>query len=156
MSSHSCLGFVTSLLLLHLCYITSLIGQNQLAFSFVPKLYLTRRRCFHVNSVVWFNLKEYFALDWKLPFENQYRYFWFSYSYFRTKYLWNIVDQEEYLYGAESCLRSRQSLSYSKIFQNVMEPEGSLPCSHEPSTGFHLEPYESSPQHSIPFLSYLF
>jgi hypothetical protein len=34
-----------------------------------------------------------------------------------------------------------------------MEPEGSIPCSQEPSTGPYPEPYQSNPLHSIP--SYL-
>jgi hypothetical protein len=33
-----------------------------------------------------------------------------------------------------------------------MVPEGSLPCSQEPSTGPYPKPDESSPHHSILFL----
>jgi hypothetical protein len=40
-----------------------------------------------------------------------------------------------YLHGAEPFLRSHQLLSYSTISQHFMEPEGSLPCSQESSTG---------------------
>jgi hypothetical protein len=53
------------------------------------------------------------------------------------------------LHGAESFFRNRQSLIYSRIFQNFMESEGSVPRSQEPSTGSHPEPDESSPYLSI-------
>jgi hypothetical protein len=41
---------------------------------------------------------------------------------------------------SESFLRSCQSLSCSIISQHFMEPEGSLPCSQEPS----IRPYPES------------
>jgi hypothetical protein len=69
--------------------------------------------------------------------------------------------QTNQLHRAESFLRSRQSLSYSKSSQHFMEPEGSLRCSQEPSTGFYPEPDQSNPYHlisclrSILILSYL-
>jgi hypothetical protein len=44
-----------------------------------------------------------------------------------------------------------QSLSYSRIFQHIIEPEVSLPYSQEPSTGSCPEIYQSSPYHSILF-----
>jgi hypothetical protein len=53
------------------------------------------------------------------------------------------------LHEAESFLRSRQSLTYSKIFNNVTESEGSLPCSQEPAPGSYPEPDQSSPHHPI-------
>jgi hypothetical protein len=48
-------------------------------------------------------------------------------------------------YGPELFLRSRQLCSYSRTSQHFMEPEGSFPCSHEPSTGPYPEPDRSSP-----------
>jgi hypothetical protein len=37
-------------------------------------------------------------------------------------------------YRAEPFLRSRQLCSHSRTSQNFIEPEGSIPCSQEPST----------------------
>jgi hypothetical protein len=53
------------------------------------------------------------------------------------------------LHGAESFLRSRQSLSYSRSSQHFMEPEGSFACSQEPSTRPYSGPDQSSPYHPI-------
>jgi hypothetical protein len=48
-------------------------------------------------------------------------------------------------HGAESFLRSWQSLSWTGNSPPFMEPTDSVPCSQEPSTSPCLEPDESSP-----------
>jgi hypothetical protein len=48
--------------------------------------------------------------------------------------------------------RSHQSLSYSRTSQHFMEPEGSLPCSQELTTGHYSELGESSPQTPVLFI----
>jgi hypothetical protein len=53
------------------------------------------------------------------------------------------------LHGAESFLRSRQSLRYSRIYQNFKKTVGFLPCPQEPSTGPYPQPDQSSPCHPI-------
>jgi hypothetical protein len=53
------------------------------------------------------------------------------------------------IYGAEPFLRSCQLCSPSRTPQHFMEPEGSIPCSQEPSTGPYPEPYQSNPLHPI-------
>jgi hypothetical protein len=44
-------------------------------------------------------------------------------------------------YGADAFLRSYQFCSHSRTSQYFIEPEGSLPCLQEPSTGPYPEPY---------------
>jgi hypothetical protein len=50
-------------------------------------------------------------------------------------------------HGAEPFLRSRQLCSHPRTSQNFMEPEGSIPCSQEPSTSPYPEPYQSNTHH---------
>jgi hypothetical protein len=50
---------------------------------------------------------------------------------------------------AEPFSRSLQLCSHSRTSQHFMEPDGSLLCSEEPSTGPNPEPYQSNPYHSI-------
>jgi hypothetical protein len=60
-----------------------------------------------------------------------------------------LLHKNSLTHGAESFLRSRQLCSYSRTSKHFIEPERSLPCSQEPSTGPHPEPDRSSPQHPI-------
>jgi hypothetical protein len=56
-------------------------------------------------------------------------------------------------HGAEPFLRNCQLCSYSRTSRHFMEPEGSLPCSQEPSTGPYSQPDQSNPYrtwHSCP------
>jgi hypothetical protein len=48
------------------------------------------------------------------------------------------------LYGAETFLRNRQSLSYTRNFQHFMKTEGLLPFQQEPSTDPYPEPDQSN------------
>jgi hypothetical protein len=58
-------------------------------------------------------------------------------------------------HGAEPFLRSRQLCSYSRTSQYIMEPEGSLAYSQEPSIGPYPEPDRSTPFHPITLRSIL-
>jgi hypothetical protein len=61
-----------------------------------------------------------------------------------------------FTYGAEPFLRSCQLCSHSGTCQHFREPEGSSPCSQEPSTGPYPEPDQSSPHYPILSLLILF
>jgi hypothetical protein len=52
-------------------------------------------------------------------------------------------------YGTEPFVRRCQLCSHSGTSQHFKEPEGSSPCSQEPSTGSYPEPDRSSPHRLI-------
>jgi hypothetical protein len=56
---------------------------------------------------------------------------------------------------ADPFLRRSHICSYSRISQHYIEPEGSLLCSQEPSTGPYPEPDQLNPYHPIPLRSIL-
>jgi hypothetical protein len=58
-------------------------------------------------------------------------------------------------HGAEPFFRNCQLCSHSRTSQHFIEPEGSVPCSQEPSTGSCLEPHQSNSYHSISLTSIL-
>jgi hypothetical protein len=66
---------------------------------------------------------------------------------------WFFTD---WLHGAESFLRSMQSLSYSRNCMLSAEPEGSLLCSQEPAIGPCPKADESTAHVPILILSYPF
>jgi hypothetical protein len=55
-------------------------------------------------------------------------------------------------HGAEPFFRSCKLCSYSRTSQHFMEPEGSLPCSQQPSTGPYPESDQSHPISLRPIL----
>jgi hypothetical protein len=77
----------------------------------------------------------------------------------RSKHNCNVMCQSlqnSLPHRAEPFLRSQQLCSYSRISQHFMEPEDSLPCSQEPSTGPYPEPDRSSLYHLILSLQHPF
>jgi hypothetical protein len=65
--------------------------------------------------------------------------------------LQQIPKQSQWVltYGAEPFLRSCQLCSYSRNSQHFMEPESSLPCSQDLSTGPYPDPDRSSQYYPI-------
>jgi hypothetical protein len=59
------------------------------------------------------------------------------------KILTSLLTELSPSWGAVNCAAPQESP------QHFMEPEGSIPCSQEPSTGPYPEPYQSNPLHPI-------
>jgi hypothetical protein len=75
-------------------------------------------------------------------------------QFLKMQYNVKFYDFEDVLtyliiFGADSFLRSCQLCSPSGTPQHFMEPEGSIPCSQEHSTGPYPETYQSNPLHPI-------
>jgi hypothetical protein len=68
--------------------------------------------------------------------------------------LCSIMYCDNWITGAEPFLWSRPFCSYSRTSQQFMEPESSLPCSQEPSTGPYSEPDRLIPYHLIMITEY--
>jgi hypothetical protein len=68
---------------------------------------------------------------------------------FRSVIPFTLADTYLLTYGAEPFLRSCQLCSHSGTSQHFKEPEGSSPCSQDPSTGPYPELDRSSPYHPI-------
>jgi hypothetical protein len=75
-----------------------------------------------------------------------------SFYEFRNTF-WLFHRSRSHLQAKQSFLKNRQWCSYSRISQHFMEPEGSLQCSQEPSTGPYPERDRSSPYHPVISLS---
>jgi hypothetical protein len=60
-----------------------------------------------------------------------------------------LLNHHSLIHGAEPFLRSYQLCSYSRTSQHFIEPEDSLPCSQESSTGLYPERDQSNPYHHI-------
>jgi hypothetical protein len=68
----------------------------------------------------------------------------------------NKVRCWEYLHTAEPFSKSWQLFSLSSNFTDFLVPEGSLPCSQEPTNCPYSEPDESNPLLNITFILELF
>jgi hypothetical protein len=64
-------------------------------------------------------------------------------------YLWNSLTYLLTFLRSWALLEEPPIVQPSRTPQHFMEPEGSIQCSQEPSTGPYPEPYQSTPLHPI-------
>jgi hypothetical protein len=70
---------------------------------------------------------------------------------FNMPFHWDAVLLKANPMELSPFMRSRQSLSHSRIFQHFMKPWVSLPCSQEIDTGTYPKPDYPNPNHPVLF-----